>query len=208
MTDAVSPGEVLAFWFGAGFDTDDVEATPDESIRTRWFDSSQAFDTDIRARFGATLERLAAGALDHWCDGARGRLAFIIVADQFSRNIHRGAPAAFATDSQALAAAQDGIRLGHDLALTLAERSFMYMPFEHSEAVMDQHTAVGLFTALRDASTGERRQTTGNNLRWAQQHRDIIVRFGRFPHRNAVLGRASTDDETEFLETASSFGQG
>ena len=205
---AVDPEAVLTYWFGADHRGADVEDQPDPALVKRWFEANSDVDAEITSLFGATLERLVDGELESWCEAPRGRLAYIIVGDQFSRNIHRGTAAAFATDALALTAARAGVVLGHDAALTLVERSFFYMPFEHSESILDQHTAVGLFTALRDLATGARRQTAGNNIRWAQQHRDIIVRFGRFPHRNAVLARESSSEEATYLQDSSSFGQG
>jgi uncharacterized protein (DUF924 family) len=155
------------------------------------------------------LRAAQAGELKPWMGDARGQLAFIVLTDQFSRQIHRGTAQAFATDALALSAAREGITRGTDRELEFNHRSFFYMPFEHSEALLDQHTGVGLFAQLRDETPPPYRQHAGEGLRHAQQHRDIIQRFGRFPHRNALLDRASTEAEVEFLAQASgSFGQG
>lgn len=193
---------VLAFWFGAmtdGFCSTDT--------RRRWFASDPAFDRQIARQFGDMLKSAADGALTHWLKDARGRLAFIIVTDQFSRQIHRGLAAAFSTDLLARNAAHEGIELGHDRMLALDERSFFYLPFEHSELPVDQDTSVALFTRLSQEMPREHRAVADETLRYARGHRDILIRFGRFPHRNACLGRASTQAEQEFLRSASRFGQ-
>ena len=193
---------VLEFWFGplqAGVAT--------AAYRKRWFTPDPVFDRSVAAQFGELLDAAAAGELTAWLDDARGRLAFIIVTDQFSRQIHRGSARAFATDALALKAARDGIERGHDRQLQLDERTFFYLPFEHSEASSDQDTSVALFTALRDQAPPSYRAQAQDTLRFAQLHRDIVLRFGRFPHRNESLGRNSTADELEFLRSASHFGQ-
>ncbi len=201
MTSA-APAEVLDFWFGAlsaGF-ADDVH-------ERRWFTPDPAFDAEVRRRFASVLARAAEGGLDAWRGSPRDTLALVVVCDQFSRHVHRGTREAYATDLLALSAASDAVARGEDRRLSSHERAFLYMPFQHSESRLDQHTAVGLFSALRDATPAGMRQRTGNFLRHAQQHRGIVLRFGRFPHRNAVLGRESTPAELEFLATASDYGQ-
>ena len=198
----VGPADVVRFWFGSmagGF--------ADAEHRKRWFRFDAAFDADIRQTFGATIEQGLEGRLTDWQSTPRGRLAFIVLMDQLTRNAHRGSASAFAGDPHALAAARDGVAAREDLALGIDERSFFYLPFEHSEAVLDQHTAVGLFTKLRDDSPRGKRRDTTSALRFAVHHRDIVLRFGRFPHRNALLGRESTAEERRFLMTASGFGQ-
>jgi uncharacterized protein (DUF924 family) len=125
----------------------------------------------------------------------------VIVLDQFSRNLHRGDEKSFACDARALAVAREGVALGQDLTLALDERGFLYMPFMHSEALADQDRCVELFTRLRDEQTDdESKKYVGNSLDFAERHRAIVQRFGRFPHRNAVLGRSSTAEEAEFLK--------
>lgn len=193
---------LLGCWFGqlkAGF-ADDVH-------RKRWFAASRSFDHALAERFAPLVESAAAGGLGDWSATPRGRLAYVLVCDQLPRNIYRGTAQAFATDHLALDAAREAIRTGADLALAADERAFLYLPFQHSEEVMDQHLAVGLVTALRDASPRGYRELTGGYLRSAQQHRDLILRFGRFPHRNAILGRASTSDEAAYLRNNPGFGQ-
>ena len=192
---------LLDFWFG---ELIDGQASAEQ--HKRWFSVNPQFDDECR-RFADWLEAARTGALDAWLAAPHSCLAFIILQDQLPRNIHRGTALAYAWDDVARSAAYAGIQGQLDLALELDERAFFYMPFEHSESLMDQHLAVGLFTALRDAAPPSQRSNAGNNLRFAQQHRDIILRFGRFPHRNAVLGRESSADETDYLQQADGFGQ-
>lgn len=180
MDDAARIDEVLRFWF----------ADPD-----RWWVKDPAFDAEIRDRFGALHAAIERGEHEAWLDTPRGALAYVIVLDQFSRNIFRGTPGMFAADARALAATNAAIARGHDAALSPQERGFLYMPLMHSEALADQDRSVALFGAL---GTGQ--------LDYAERHRDIVRRFGRFPHRNAILGRASTPEELEFLtQPGSSF---
>ena len=176
--------EILAFWFGAS----------PHVVRDAWFRKDEAFDREIRERFGAALAAGIAGAFGQWCTTAHGSLARIVLLDQFTRNAFRGTPEQFAGDPGALATANDALDRGFDKSLDPHERSFLYMPFEHSERLDMQDRAVELFTALA-AETG-----VDAPLPWAHKHRDIIRRFGRFPHRNAVLGRESTQEELAFLE--------
>lgn len=193
---------LLAFWFGELSD-----GFADDSHRERWFSGGPAFDDECRQNFSILAARAADGELDHWLTEARSCLAFILLTDQVPRNIHRGTPMAFATDGPALNAARNGVETGLDRLLGLDERCFFYLPFEHSESLIDQHTCVGLFTQLRDETPNGFRHHTGSYLQFAHQHRDIITRFGRFPHRNGVLGRHSTAPELEYLEHGSTFGQ-
>jgi uncharacterized protein (DUF924 family) len=200
MTDAA--GELLDFWFGVIAD-----GFAGDAHRKRWFAGGTPFDEECRVRYGGLAAAAASGELDDWLDQPRARLAYILLTDQIPRNLHRGEAQAFATDAAALNAARTGVEARMDLTLTLDERCFFYMPFEHSESLVDQHTCVGLFTSLRDSTPEGSRHLTGGYLRYAQQHRDILTRFGRFPHRNAVLGRTSTAEELAFLESGPTFGQ-
>ncbi|WP_028310792.1 DUF924 family protein [Derxia gummosa] len=187
MNDAASPpldptaAGVLRFWY--------VEAGPES-----WFAADPAFDAAIAARFGGLHAAAAAGECAHWRGHARGRLAEVIVLDQFSRNLHRGSPAAFACDGMALALAQEAVRCGDDRRLSLAEREFLYMPYMHSESRLIHEEAVRLF--------GQPGLET--RLYWEQRHKVIVDRFGRYPHRNELLGRASTAEEAAFLKTPGS----
>lgn len=190
-----APEEVLEFWFGGL-----TEGFADAAHRECWFRADDDFDQAIRARFARLLEQAEAGDLDRWLESARGTVAFILVTDQFPRNLHRGSARAFAWDPLARAAAAAGIRRGFDAALDFDERAFFYLPFEHSEDLLDQHTSVGLFSALRDETPSGKRHLTGDYLRHAHEHRDVIRRFGRFPYRNAALGRASSPEEQAYLD--------
>ena len=188
------PQAVLDFWFG-------VPGSPEHGKpREIWFKKSDAFDRTVRERFLSLYEQAAQGALAHWDSAPRALLALIIVLDQFPRNMFRNEPRAFATDSQALAAAERMVARGWDRELTPIERSFAYLPYEHAENLAMQERALELFGRLaQDAGLAE-------PLDWARKHHAVIARFGRFPHRNAALGRASTAEEVEFLaQPGSSF---
>jgi uncharacterized protein (DUF924 family) len=174
-TAPVEPQDVLAFWRAAG---------PD-----KWFAKDTAFDDEIRARFLATYEAAAARRLA-WDDTAEGALALLIVLDQFPRNMFRGSARAYAADPLAREVTTRAIARGFDSQVAVPERAFLYLPFEHSETLADQERGVALNRASGDADA----------LKWAERHADIIRRFGRFPHRNAVLGRATTADEQTFLD--------
>ena len=162
--------------------------------RDVWFRKDDALDEEIRMRCGEALAAGIAGAFGDWCTTPAGCLARVVLLDQFTRNAFRGTSDAFAGDARALATAEDAVERGFDLALEAQERWFLYMPFEHSESLAQQDRAVALFAALA-AGTG-----LDEPLVWAERHRDVIRRFGRFPHRNAILGRASTPEEIAFLE--------
>jgi uncharacterized protein (DUF924 family) len=186
MTRKSTAAEVLAFWFGP----------PGErgKQQKRWFEKSEAFDREVRERFLPLYEEAAAGRLAHLKETAADCLALIVVLDQFPRNMFRGTPRAFATDAAALDAARHAVERGFDRALLPVERLFVYLPFEHSETLADQEKSCELTRPL-DAYP-----ETNDIYRYAVLHRDIIRRFGRFPHRNAILGRASTPEEVEFLQ--------
>jgi uncharacterized protein (DUF924 family) len=185
--------EVLAFWFGAPGDTDWGQP------RKQWFVKDAAFDAQIRERFGALIERGIAGALDSWAADTAGALAQIVVLDQFTRNVYRDRARAFAGDARALAAARALVRSGGDRMLPGVQRQFVYLPFEHAEDLAAQRESLQLFAQLeREAPE------VGELLIWAQRHHDIIARFGRYPHRNALLGRPSTAEEIEFLQQPNS----
>ena len=178
--------EVLRFWFGSREDYG--------KRRTCWFEKDVAFDAEVRKRFVALHEDAARGALAPWQEDAADCLALIVVLDQFPRNIYRGAALAFASDAQALAAARQALARGSDRRLVPVERMFMYLPFEHSESLEDQLAACELLEPLTAF------QPTADAHRYAIRHCDVIRRFGRFPHRNAALGRASSALELEFLQ--------
>ena len=157
---------------------------------TQWFEKDPAFDRLAKNRFSPLVEAAAEGKFDHWLETPRGALACILLLDQFTRNIYRGSGKAFAADAKARAAATIALEREYDRDFSNAEKTFLYLPFEHSETPEDQERSVALFEAL-----GDDRLTD-----YAIRHRDIIARFGRFPHRNDVLGRKSTDAEEEFLK--------
>ena len=176
MTGEPAPAEVVAFWRDAG--------------PKRWFAKDAGFDDDIRRRFLGLHEAAAAGKLSHWETTAEGALALLILLDQFPRNMFRGEARAFASDPLARAIAAGALVRGFDAQAPDGMRGFFYLPFEHSEDIADQERAVAFFKAIGDA----------DGLKWAELHADIIRRFGRFPHRNAALGRATTPDEQAFLD--------
>jgi uncharacterized protein (DUF924 family) len=180
--------DVLSFWFG------DVARTREE-----WFRKSDAFDAEIRARFAETIESAARGELD-WESTPRGCLALVIVLDQFSRNAFRGAARSFAQDDRARVAALRAIDAGVDMSLSPLERSFLYMPLMHAEDRSVQARSVALFETLaREAPSGVA-EYLKSAADFARKHSEIVERFGRFPHRNAILGRVSTAEEAVFLE--------
>ena len=175
--------DVLAFWFGetAG------------ASRREWFVKDAAFDTRIRERFGALHAQAVARGLEEWRAQPRPMLALVVLLDQFSRNLHRNDARAFAADTHALECARQALDRGDDRQLLPVERQFLYLPYEHSESLADQDRALELMQAL------DRYPETRDVSEWARRHRVIIERFGRFPHRNAALGRPSTAEEVEFL---------
>jgi uncharacterized protein (DUF924 family) len=196
MGDVLDFAAVLDFWFGEL----DALGCADAAHVQRWFANDEAFDAACRARFSAEHQAIASGAREAWLETPRGRLAYVIVLDQLSRNMFRGTKAMFAADAQALRAADAGVTRGEDRSLAFDERGFLYMPFMHSEDAGAQARCVALFAALRDEVDGEQRRRAAMSLDFAERHRAIIERFGRFPHRNAILGRESTPEELAFLE--------
>ena len=171
--------EITAFWIGAG-----PEA---------WYRRDDDFDAEIRARFCTAWQGAAAGAMDHWINAAPTALALMILLDQFPRNMFRADPRAFATDAKVLGLAKDALEMGHDLSITEPERQFFYLPFMHSEDLADQTRAIELIETRMP-------QTAQGNVIHARAHAEIIRRFGRFPYRNADLGRDMTAEEQAFLD--------
>ncbi len=189
--DETTRDEVLAFWFGP---------LPHRT-RSEWFTKDAGFDALIAGRFAAPIGKALAGAYGEWCVEPRGSLARILLLDQFTRNVFRGTPRAFAGDERALATTRDALARGFEAALDPWERWFLYMPLEHSEDPAMQRLAVARFEALAADAQGFE-----GALDYARRHAAVIERFGRFPHRNAILGRASTPGEIAFLrEPGSSF---
>ena len=189
-------GDILLFWFGEL----DAEGRADDVHSKRWWKKDAAFDDEIRARFQAAHAAVLAGQQDDWLVTPRGRLAYVIVLDQFSRNMYRGTRRMFDGDQKALRAVLDGMTRGADRELCHAERSFFYMPLMHSEDVAVQERSVSTFEAWRDELAGDARERVAGLVKYAEQHRDIVRRFGRFPHRNALLDRTSTHQEEDFLK--------
>lgn len=181
-----SPQEVLDFWFAAPGSGEHGTA------RRLWFTKSDDTDALIRARFGTTVDAALQAKLDHWREELRSTLALIVLLDQFTRNIFRDTARAFAGDAAAIALAERVVDAGLDRQLSLNERWFVYLPFEHAESLSLQERAVQLFKQLAADGLTE-------PLAWAIMHRDVVARFGRFPHRNALLGRVSSPEEEAFL---------
>lgn len=177
----MNPSTILRFWF-------------DEIKPTQWFKKDPNFDHTIQTRFSGLYEEAVSNRLDFWDQTPEGALALIILLDQFPRNMFRGAPEAFASDEKALLISKIAISKGIDLKLPAAQRRFIYMPFMHSERLEDQDTGIQLFQNLGDIAS----------IDYAVAHRNIIARFGRFPHRNDILGRTSTNEELAFLATPGS----
>ncbi len=177
-----SPELVLNFWF-------------DEAGPKRWWSADPAFDAAVRDRFQDLHASAGEGVFDDWCETARGALALVILLDQIPRNMYRGTPEAYSTDRKALEVAREALELAHDAMLTPVERHFLYMPFTHSESLEDQERGIALGEAL-EKSQGK---DDTDFLRHARMHRDVIHRYGRFPHRNPILGRSSTPDEEAYL---------
>jgi uncharacterized protein (DUF924 family) len=193
--EAIDPhaASVLAFWFGA------PGSSERETYRELWFRKSEAVDRQIADEFGPLIERALRGELADWSREPQGALAQILLLDQFTRNVFRDTPRAFAGDARALATATAIVGRRQDEALPVLQRSFVYMPFEHAEGMGAQDEAVRLFSRLVDSAVPPSADLK-NMLDYAHKHRAVIQRFGRFPHRNAILGRHSTPDEIAFLQ--------
>lgn len=189
---------VFDFWFEPG------PGQPADAPRPEWFKKDDAFDGSIAERFGAVIGQALAGGLLEWdAEGPASQLARILVLDQFTRNVYRGTPLAFAGDPLALVAARRMVDSGAHLALPPLQRAFVYLPFEHAEEMAMQEQAVALYTRMDNDERGRAPAATSKGiasmLDYALRHREVIARFGRFPHRNAILGRASTAEEETYL---------
>lgn len=190
------------FWFGELED-----GYPRESRQALWFGGGVEVDEDIRRRFGDAVERALDGGFSDWEGDPRGELALVLLLDQLPRNIHRGSARAFAGDARARRIVTRALAAGRDRLLAPVERSFFYLPLEHSEQLADLERCVALYKELLALAPPERRADAQANLDYAIRHRNIIARFGRYPHRNEVLGRISTDAERDWLQTGERFGQ-
>jgi uncharacterized protein (DUF924 family) len=199
--------EVLELWFGeAGRSDASPDARVSKEVTARWFKPEPAFDREIRERFGDVMERASRGELDSLRDWPRGALALVILCDQFPRNAHRGTPEAFALDDRALAAARHAIDQGFDRKLPLEQRLFFYMPLMHAESRRAQADCVDMFEQALAEAPEDVRDRVASFRDFAIRHQAIVDRFGRYPHRNAILGRPSTPEEEAFLrEPGSSF---
>lgn len=187
----IDPRSVIDFWYAP-------------RARALWFEKDKAFDDEIRQRFGAAVHAAQMGELDSWTATQMGTLALLILLDQMARNIYRGQAKAFLGDARALAIADAAIKRDLDKGLPFDQRRFFYLPFEHAEDMANQDRSIDLFTRLYEEAPGTDRENAEVQLDYAHRHRDIIKRFGRYPHRNEALGRPSTDDEIAFLKTPGS----
>ena len=197
IADASLPDQILSLWFGS--------ARPDNALalqhKVQWFTKSPAFDEELRQRFGAALEAALGGSLGHWTtQGPWQRLALVVLLDQFTRNIYRNTPKSFAGDPLALALALEAQDSGDDLKLPEVARVFLYLPLEHAEDLAMQQRSVECYQSLLQMAPDETtREYLLGTLDYAHKHQDVIERFGRFPHRNAILGRTSTAQENDYL---------
>jgi len=201
MTEQIE--EILHFWFGSlknGF--------PEADRRKLWWFGGDSTDKLIAELFGHRVRQALWGQLNDWAGQPRGRLALILLLDQFTRSIYRGSTDAFAGDGQAEALCRAGIKNGHDTALELSERLFFYMPLEHAEELSSQNLCVARIESMLCETPRELRHHIDNALDFAHEHRDLIIRFNRFPHRNEVLSRSSTPEELAYLnQPHKSYGQ-
>ncbi len=192
----VSPNDVLNYWFGP-------IGSIKEIVDTRnaiWWSKNDAVDQEITHRFKQTVDDVFCGKSNNWLDTNEGTLASIICLDQFPRNIYRGTPKSFSYDGRALEMAKQAVSAELDMGLEPIFRVFIYIPFEHSENLSDQNRAVSLFDKLGEEAGAEFKMVFDNYIAYAVRHQAVIERFGRFPHRNAILGRDSTDEELKFLK--------
>ena len=196
---------ILAFWFREH----ELSAPQIDRRMDIWFCEDPAFDHEIRQNFSSDVDEASEGRLDHWADEPRGRLALILLLDQFRRNIYRGTAKAFEKDKAALRLCVEGAMQKKDRGLTAIQRAFFYMPLQHAESLKVQAKSVELFNQLAEAVSPTFQETFLTIAQFAELHRDIIEQYGRFPHRNALLGRENTPEEDQYLAgDAPDFGQG
>jgi uncharacterized protein (DUF924 family) len=198
-----SSEEVLAFWFG----TASPAEPPGPNEFRRWFEGGEDVDRQIRERFGDDVERARRGELNQWAETPRGRLALIILLDQFSRNLHRGSAEAFANDSASLRLALDGLDSAQDEVLSCVEQLFFVLPLEHAEDMAMQDRVVAYLERWAKRLPAEVTGMSQHVLDYARLHRDVIARFGRFPTRNRALGRVSTEEEEAHVREAKAAGR-
>jgi uncharacterized protein (DUF924 family) len=191
---------ILTFWLGNGQTAQEIS----DEKKAMWWAKNEQIDQEISGRFRAVVESVANSDLDHWRESAKGILASIICTDQFPRNMFRGSAKSFAYDSLALSMAQQAVATQTDLDLLPIQRVFVYLPFEHSEDIAMQHESKELFVKLHGEVGAEDKELFASYIDFAQRHLEIVDRFGRFPHRNEILGRESSSEEKEFLATPGS----
>lgn len=201
MNDLERISALHQFWFGP-LDTDGL---PAQDRNKFWYGGAEETDARCRDGFGAEVEAALEGRLDHWLELEGGRVALVLLLDQFTRNIYRGEPRAFSGDARALALAREAVADGSDRDLPTIHRAFLYTPYEHSEDLAAQDEGVALFERLLAECPTGARALVANFQRYMLAHRDVIARFGRFPHRNAILGRESSPDELAHLEKHGGF---
>ena len=205
LADQARVDAILAFWF-----REHAMTAPQIDRRMDiWFGEDEVFDLECKKEFASDIEMASAGDLNHWAADPRGRLALILLLDQFRRNIYRGTAKAYEKDKAALKLCVEGAMQKKDRGLTPIQRVFFYMPLQHAESAKVQERSVMLFNKLARAVSPTYRETFATIAQFAELHRDIIAQFGRFPHRNKVLGRKNTPEEDEYLAGDSpDFGQG
>ena len=203
--DQIRIDAILSFWF-----REQALSAPQIDRRMDiWFGEDEVFDLECKKEFAQDIELASEGKLDHWAHKPHGRLALILLLDQFRRNIYRNTADAFAKDKLALKLCVEGARDKKDQGLTPIQKAFFYMPLQHTESIKVQDKAVEIFKRLAEAVSPTYRETFETMVTFAELHRDIIAQFGRFPHRNKLLGRDNTPEEEEYLAADSSdFGQG
>jgi uncharacterized protein (DUF924 family) len=203
--DTARINAVLSFWF----EERQLSAPQIDARMDTWFGEDPVFDEEIRNEFMSDIERASAGELDHWATTAEGRLALILLLDQFRRNVYRGTAEAYALDGKALKLCVEGAMGKGDQGLTPIQRVFFYMPLQHSESIKVQGKSVDIYNRLADAVSPTYQETFLTIAQFAELHHDIVEQFGRFPHRNRVLGRDNTSEEEEYLAAdPATFGQG
>lgn len=191
-----TPEAVLDYWFGASGTAGEIAARQSKL----WFGKLPEKDREVSECFTPTFNAATTGLLDDWATSPRGRLALVIVLDQFPHHIHRDTPEAFAQDAKALALSLAALATGEDQSLTLIERVFLYLPLEHAESMTMQDLSVAQYQELVTDAGESERALFENFLDYAHKHREVVLRFGRFPHRNAILGRSSSAEEIAFLK--------
>ena len=191
-----TPEAILDYWFGAPGSAAEIS----QHQSKLWFGKLAEKDRDISERFTPTFHAAIAGALDHWAQMPKGRLALVIVLDQFPHHIHRDTPQAFAQDAKSLALSMAALASGEDKQLTAIERVFLYLPLEHAESLAMQDLSVAQYQQLASEAMESERTLFDNFLDYAHKHREVVLRFGRFPHRNDILGRPSSPEEIAFLK--------